>query len=244
MIPATVTIIRDYAFSCSRLSGITLPERLASIPSGLFESCENLTSITIPESVNSIGYMPFQGCTSLEKIQVDENNQAYASSEGVLYNKGMTALIVYPAGKNGSYTIPATVTSVGSDAFSECSGLTELTIPAGMTELDELAFYQCNNLTFRIYPTQYLLDYAKSKSIPYQVYADCMMIIPQGTSHIETEAFAGSGCEVVIIPDGIQSIGARAFADCPNLVYVNMPVGFDGFDISMFSEEVYIDYRD
>ena len=100
-------------------------------------------------------------------------------------------------------------------------------------------------MTFRIYPAQYLVEYAKSHSIPYQIYAERILSIPQGTTHIETEAFAGSGCEVVIIPDGIQSIGPRAFAGCPNLVYVSLPSGFTNYDESAFQGpgNVYIDHR-
>ncbi len=40
---------------------------------------------------------------------------------------------------------------------------------------------------------------------------------------IEEEAFAGAAFEAVIIPEGCTSIDSRAFADCPNLVYVRIP---------------------
>ena len=46
-----------------------------------------------------------------------------------------------------SVTIPNSVTSIGDYAFSECSSLTSVTIPDNVTSIGENAFYDCNNLT-------------------------------------------------------------------------------------------------
>ena len=40
-----------------------------------------------------------------------------------------------------------TVTSIGQDAFSDCSGLTGVTIPASVTTIGEYAFWNCSKLT-------------------------------------------------------------------------------------------------
>ncbi|MBR3444057.1 MAG: leucine-rich repeat domain-containing protein [Bacteroidaceae bacterium] len=42
-----------------------------------------------------------------------------------------------------SVTIPNSVTSIGSSAFSGCSGLTSVTIPNSVTSIGEGAFYKC-----------------------------------------------------------------------------------------------------
>ena len=49
--------------------------------------------------------------------------------------------------------------------------------------------------------------------------------LPNAISEIDAEAFAGSGAEIVVIPDGCTSIGSRAFADCAKLKYVVLPAG-------------------
>ena len=48
-------------------------------------------------------------------------------------------------------------------------------------------------------------------------------VLPARLKTIEEEAFSGAAFEAVIIPDGCESIGSRAFANCPNLVYVRIP---------------------
>ena len=47
--------------------------------------------------------------------------------------------------------------------------------------------------------------------------------IPAGTVRIEEEAFAGAGMTAVRCPEGLEEIGARAFADCPQLERVYIP---------------------
>ena len=43
-------------------------------------------------------------------------------------------------------TIPDSVTSIGSGAFSGCSGLTSVTIPDSVTSIGDYAFYGCSRL--------------------------------------------------------------------------------------------------
>ena len=52
---------------------------------------------------------------------------------------------------SGELVIPAAlggypVTSIGSYAFEDCSGLTSVTIPDGVTSIGDYAFYGCSNL--------------------------------------------------------------------------------------------------
>ena len=46
-----------------------------------------------------------------------------------------------------SITIPASVTSIGSHAFYQCSDLTSVTIPSSVTSIGSYAFYLCSSLT-------------------------------------------------------------------------------------------------
>lgn len=49
------------------------------------------------------------------------------------------------------------------------------------------------------------------------------IVLPEGTLEIQQEAFEGTECKVVHFNQGLQTIGARAFANCPSLTRVYIP---------------------
>ncbi len=144
-IPDTVTSIGNYAFNnCTSLSSVPIPDSVTSIGHCAFEGCTSLSSVTIPDSVTSIGDA-FEGCISLTGITVDSNNKTYCSIDGVLFNKDETTLILYPAGKQSAeYTIPDSVTTIGSGAFEYCRSLTSVIIPDSVTSIGGWVFYSCS----------------------------------------------------------------------------------------------------
>lgn len=148
-----VTSIGDGAFgACENLSDVSLPDSLLKIGKYAFSSCYELTSISIPASVTSMGEGAFFGCYQLESIQVAESNPAYASRDGVLFNKTYTTLIQCPSSKSGAYVIPDSVVSIGDTAFWGCEHLTGVTFPDDLTTIGEEAFWDCMGLAELIFP--------------------------------------------------------------------------------------------
>lgn len=94
--------------------------------------------------------------------------------------------------------LPDGITSIESEAFSNCIGLTKINIPDGVTSIKYRAFYSCGSLT--------------------------EINIPDGVTSIGDFAFWG--CESLVkinIPKGVTSIGDRAFCFCDSLVEINIP---------------------
>ncbi len=212
VIPATVTVIGDYAFnycsllttvtipgsataignsafySCSTLTGITIPTAVTTIGNNAFAYCSAITSISIPASVTAIGLGVFNYCTKLTGITVESSNLNYSAVSGVLFDKNQTVLIQYPNGKVGnSYAIPATVNSIGDYAFYNCSALTSITIPNLLTKIGNNAFYRCIGLTSITIP-------ASVTSIGSFAFYYCNKLtsinIPTSVTYIGTYAFA------------------------------------------------------
>ncbi|MDR1069749.1 MAG: leucine-rich repeat domain-containing protein, partial [Gracilibacteraceae bacterium] len=50
--------------------------------------------------------------------------------DGVRFTEDMKTLVKYPPDRrNTAYTIPPSVTSIGSSAFEDCENLTEIVLP-------------------------------------------------------------------------------------------------------------------
>ena len=140
IIPDTVTSIGNYAFDdCTSLTSVTIPNSVTSINIYAFASCTGLTSVTIPSSVTSIGNSAFSDCSGLTSITADPNNTIYDSRNNcnAIIETATNTLIV--GCKNT--VILNSVTSIGSTAFSGCTGLTSVTIPSSVTSIGNMAFY-------------------------------------------------------------------------------------------------------
>ena len=215
-IPDSVKEIGDKAFMYSDISKIVLPDNLITIGEEAFALCENLTKIEIPASVEVIGLNAFYCCTSMNKIIVSPENKNYKTEEGVLFDKEMKKLIIYPICKSGSeYTVPDSVTEIEASSFLECSSLEKIIIPDSVTSIGDSAFYNCVKLANISIPSTV-------KSIGERVFENCekltSVIIPSTVTTIEERAFyCCSEMTSIFIPASVSSIGNNTFGNCSKL---------------------------
>lgn len=139
--------IGEMAFDgCSKLSSLIFSEGLETIGNYAFNGCTSLGTIDIPASVTHIGEGIFDNCSKLSQIRVKTANKHYSSSNGVLYNKDMTTLLIYPNMRGETYIIPQGVTQIENFAFYTCTNLKSVTLPEGLESIGEGAFDGCTGL--------------------------------------------------------------------------------------------------
>ncbi len=231
VIPDSVTWIGDNAFyDCDSLAEIILPDSITSILEKAFYSCDKLEKLTLPKNLTYLGSQVFASCTSLTEINVPEENTAFCSVDGVLYNKDKTVLISCPAGKSGSITIPDSVTEISMSAFGGCTAITDiyyggnnlqwkkLKIGSYNTELDNINMHyseilkaegSCGtNLSWRLSDDGELTISGTGDMPNYN-----------GTSKIPWDAYRNQ-IKKVTVSDGVTSVGTFAFYECNNLTEV------------------------
>ena len=229
-----VTRIGSWAFGrCSNCTSIDIPNSVTCIEIRAFSS-SGLNSLNIPNSVTNIGDEVFVYCPNLTSIEVAKDNSYYSSIDGVLFNKDLTALISYPAGKRGAYVIPNSVISIGNYAFYNCTGLTSVTIPNSVTSIGGYAFYNCtglisvsigNNVNDIGY-TAFLscsrltaIDVAENN--PYYCSVEGVLFDKNKTKIIQYPT--GNTRTSYTIPVGVNIIGKCCFVECSSLKEVTIP---------------------
>ena len=194
-----------------------VPYSVTSIRSSAFNNCRGLTSITIPDGVTSIGSYVFNSCSGLESITVEKGNSNYHSAGNCIIETASGTLI---AGcKNSVIPNDGSVTSIGSGAFSGCSGLTSITIVDSVTSIGHEAFCNCTGLTS--------ITIGNSvTSIGDAAFYNCSgltsITIPDSVTSIGMAAFCNcTGLTSITIPDSVTSIGTWAFCNCSSLTSIN-----------------------
>lgn len=137
------------------------------------------------------------------------------------------------------------VTSIGTWAFCECTGLTSVTIPNSITSIDEYSFTECSSLTSVTIPNSVT-------SIGEAAFSDCIGLtsieIPNSVSSIGKCAFDGTGWynnqpdgmvyvgkilynykgtmpanTEIVVNEGTLAIAGGAFEGCTGLTSIEIP---------------------
>lgn len=122
----------------------TIPDSVTTIGADAFAGNENLQKLTIPASVTSIESGALGQMASLKEIDLASGNTAFRLENGVLTDSGGTRLVATVAGQMPeTYTVPASITEIDEEVFSNNSGLRSLTVDTSAASLN---FTDCANL--------------------------------------------------------------------------------------------------
>ena len=240
-VPKSVTSIGDGAFDgCSSLSSIAISDSITSISAWTFDGCSSLRSLVIPDSVTSIGNEAFRGCSSLCSLVIPDS--VTSIRDGAFDGCSSLRSLVIPdcvtSIRDGAFdgckslrslVIPDSVTSIGDGAFSSCSSLRSLVIPDSVVNIKGNPFchwkgkLECLSASF-IYEDNVLFNMDKSKLISFRNQEAKSFIIPDGVKSIGNRAFDYCYSLISIsIPNSVTSIGDESFIDCSSLSNLVIP---------------------
>ena len=247
---AVTTIYDYAFNGCTGLTTVEIPNSVTSIGNSAFSGCTRLTNVKIPKSIKTIGNSAFYGCTGLQRVEISDltawcnikfaddysNPVSYAKKLFMIQEDGNTTEIV-------NLVIPNDVTSIGAYTFYNADALTSVKIPASLISVGEEAFNGCTSFSkveivdLGVWCN---IDFANSSSNPLS-YANKLylneeeiteLVIPNTVDAIGAYTFYNAtDLTSVIIPDAVKSIGDDAFSGCSKVESLTFEDGIDELSI-------------
>ena len=246
-----VAEIASGAFSgCDRLEAVRVPEGVQRIGSGAFSNCWMLNEIDLPNSLQSVAGEVVVECPNLRSVTIPQclcngsfrdafpaygySGYGSGSITNVTICEGVTDIENYafsgcfPSYSSGplTVTLPSTLRTIGTGAFSECGGLMSLVMQEGVTDIGNDAFRGC-----------FASSSGSSYYPPYGSYpsSDSALVLPSTLTNIGAGAFSYCGLSSVTIPSGVTDIRDSTFAACSNLYSLSIPGSVTNIGPSAFS---------
>ena len=142
-----------------------------------------------------------------------------------------------------SVTIPDNITSIGYGAFMECANLTDVTIPDSVTHIGEYAFWR-SGITGMSIP-------ASVNSIDDNPFVGCPLarfdVSPDNPIYVQIDGVLFDKRQKMLvsypsaregpyaIPEGVTSIGDKAFYECGYLTSVTIPASVTDIGYAAFA---------
>lgn len=232
---STVQSIGEYAFSYAGFTAFELPDGLQSVGFGAFYySALDELYISAGCDVSKFDYGILYK-TDVSAVQVSAGNPYFTSKDGILYNKSMDTLVLYPSGKTGNtnFTVPATVNTIGSYAMAGAY-VFNLNLNR-VTKLSEGALYGSRISTVVMDSVTYIGDFA---------FTSCTalgkIVIPDGVTYIGDGAFAGCTRSVntyaLTIPDSVTYLGHDAFRQVGGIKEITIGKGVTELPLQVFAQ--------
>lgn len=190
--------IADEAFNkSSTITGVTIPSHYKTIGNNAFSKCSKITYATI--GAKTIGKYAFYACDMLQTVTLNEG----VTEIGLNAFDYLTALT--------TMSIPSTLETNNSDFYHNI----KMQKYTGNTDRSKTFFVSDNGLLYKKVDGRISLLHCP----PYASITS----VPDYTNTILSLAFKSFQGTTMVLPFGVRAIYQEAFAESPNLKYVNIP---------------------
>ncbi len=230
----------------SDLSEVILPEGLVKIGEKAFWNIPLLQQVTLPSSLLEVGRHAFAYCTGLSRFQ--GSSSLICDERSLVDANGM--LVAVAAGGLTNYTIPLSVSVLGSGVFVGLQDLQSITFTSELQNLYSDSISDCRKLEFfygngatedhhglvlfedylvlttQVMPREYTVP-DNVRRIFWSVFMDNTstehLVIPDAVYYIGNYCFSGmSNLHTLQLPASLQEVGAKAFRYCRSLEHLYM----------------------
>ena len=212
-LPSTVKEIDYKAFyKCESLRNLDLGNGVRKLGTASIGKCASLQLLRLPASLETLNTYAFVE-NVLTTIEVDPANLFFASQDGVLYDKSLTRLLVFPSGRVASeFAVPQGVTVIGEAAFQYNRYVSSIILPDGVLKIEPYAFSHC--------------------SILVSIY------LPYGLTEIpRSMCYYSQNLTQVNIPASVVKIGENAF-DETSLISIDLPASVAVIESDAFTKDI------
>lgn len=205
---------------------LVLPDSVTYIDSdNTFGNCTKLTSVTIPAALNRNLDSRFLKCYGLTEIIVSDDNTAYASENGMLFNKDKTYLYCIPAAIT-NVTLPDQIKNYDNmrgDVFNNCTKIKTLTLGPSFNDLYYWNFRNCPSVESIVVDANNT-TYASENGVLYNKAKTQIIYVPNG--------YKGD----LVVPNSVTSCYGNVFVGSNSLTSVTFGNTFTGsMDLDQFN---------
>jgi hypothetical protein len=198
--------------------------KLSNIEAGAFYGCSSLSSIFLPSGLEDLNGLALAGVNLRDILLADGNCHLKVSRDFVMDVEGIS--IKRYVGTSATVTIPSHVEQLSAGCFAVCGTISSVMFESGsrLSSIGDQAFWQCSLLSSICLPSSV-------KTLAHGCFQGCQSLsavtFESGSqlSCIEDSAFCHCSLLSICILSSVETLGASCFSTCQSLSAVTFESG-------------------